>query len=366
MRVAKLRLWAYRLGAIAMGCFVGQVHAEYAYDVSCDEIPEKVISTKLGVGDPPLENEPIFVDLAFSIAEITGIDVRNGRYQFQAYTEFYWCDPREAFDPSTSGEASVFAGSEALKRQEGMWNPHLSFVNEISGIAARRRELSIRYDGRVRLRGYFSANLAAGFDLRRFPFDSQSLPVQVGSLTWSDDVVRLRVIPGAVGVDQDFELAEWRVADVVAEVRSETRGASDAQFDLIEIRTTIDRRVGYYLWKAALPLTLIIALSFTVFWIPDGLATRIRLSATVMLTIVAYQFALASDLPKIAYMTLFSAFMTLSFLIVALSVAVNTIAFYRQGAGDESIVERSDLVCRWLIPAVYLAMIALIAYNYLG
>ena len=366
MQRAKLRVWANRLSAVVVCCFVGQVHAEYAYDVSCDEFPESVISTKLGVGDPPLENRPTFVDLAFSVTEITGIDVRNGRFQFQAYTEFYWCDPREAFDPSASGETHVFVGSEALKRQEGMWNPHLSFINEISGIAVRRREISIRYDGRVRLRGYFSANLAAGFDLRRFPFDSQSLPVQVGSLTWTDDVVRLRVIPGAVGVDQDFELAEWRVAGVVAEVRSDSHVASDAQFDLIEIRTVIDRRVGYYLWKAVLPLTLIVALSFTVFWIPDGLAARIRLSATVMLTIVAYQFALASDLPKLAYMNLFSAFMTLSFLIVALSVAVNTIAFYRQGAGDESVVERSDRVCRWLSPVAYIAMIGLAAYTYLG
>lgn len=361
-----MRAWANWLSAVVVCCFVGQLHAEYAYEISCDEIPKSEISTKLGVGDPPLENRPTIVDLAFNVTEITGIDVRNGRFQFQAYTEFYWCDPREAFDSALPGETQMFVGSQALKRQEGMWNPDLSFVNEVSGIEVRRRDYSIRHDGRIRLRGYFSANLASGFDLRRFPFDSQSLSVQVRSLTWPDDVVQLRIIPGAVGVDQDFELAEWAVAGVTAEVQTDSLGASDAHFDLIEIRTTIDRRVGYYLWKAALPLMLIVALSFTVFWIPDGLATRIRLSATVMLTIVAYQFALASDLPKIAYMTAFSAFMTLSFLIVVLSVTVNTIAFYRQKAGDESIVERSDLVCRWFIPTVYITMIALGAYIFLG
>ena len=304
--------------------------------------------------------------MAISISEITGIDVRNGRFELRVYAEFHWCDPRQAFDSAESGtQSKVYVGSEALRHQEATWSPDLAMMNEVAALEIRKREVTVHEDGRIRLRGFFSAQLAAYFDLRRFPFDSQTLPIQVGSLTWNDETVKLKVVPDGVGLDQDFELAEWRVGKVTSAVRSEKRGASDVRFDLLEINTTIHRRVGYYLWRAALPLFLIVALGWTVFWMPDGLGTRIRLSATVMLTIVAYQFALAADLPKIAYVSLFSAFMTLSFLIVALCVAVNILVFYRQSLGDELVVERSDRLCRWLIPAIYFLMVTIVVLAYL-
>jgi hypothetical protein len=307
------------------------------------------------------------VDVELSIAELTGIDVRNGRFQFQAYANFGWCDPRQAFDPVENGSPiRVYVGSDAQKMQEKIWGTDLSMVNEVSGIQARKRELTIRDDGRVSLRGYFSAHLAAQFDLTKFPFDSQTLPIQVESLTWSEDVVRLRNAPDSVDVQQDFELAEWAVGDVSGTVSSVSRGSSATSFARLDINTTIHRRVGYYLWKAALPLALIVALGWTVFWMPDGLGTRVRLSATVMLTIVAYQFALASDLPKVAGLTLFSAFMTVSFLTIALTVIVNVSVFYRESQGDESIVRRSDQLCRWLIPALYTTSVAAVVTIYLS
>ena len=127
----------------------------------------------------------------------------------------------------------------------------------------------------------------------------------------------------------------------------------------------IERRVGYYLWKALLPLFLIVALSWTVFWIPEGIAGRIRLSATVILTIVAYQFAMASDLPKVAYVTFLSAITTVSFLIVALTVVVNLVVFQRQERGDETAVARSDRLNRWLVPVIYAIAMGAVAFAYL-
>lgn len=337
-----------------------------AADVRCDEIPDASISTD-GIFQPPRADGPTLVDVALNIVEITGIDIRNGQFHFQAYVDFAWCDPREAFDAKEEGSQVLsYAGAAALSKQEKIWNTDLSMANEVSEVQVRKRELTIRYDGRVRLRGYFSAHLSAFFDLRRFPFDFQTLPIQVESLTWNEDILRLRVDPEGIGIHQDFELAEWEVGDVTGAVISVERGTSGVRFSRLEIATTIHRQVGYYLWKAILPLFLIVGLGWTVFWIPDGLATRIRLSATVMLTIVAYQFALSADLPKIAAVNLFSAYMILSFLIIAFTVAVNVFVFVREEKGDETIVKRSDRLCRWMIPSLYLSSVALVVFIYLG
>ncbi|MBW2269812.1 MAG: hypothetical protein JRH16_14665 [Deltaproteobacteria bacterium] len=335
--------------------------------IRCDDTVGAAVSTELGIHRPPRLDRPTVVDTAFRIVELTDIDVRKGHFQFQAYVDFAWCDRRLTFDPKEMGsELRAFVGADALKKQGEIWSPDLAMVNEVSGIQVRKRELTIRSDGRVRLRGLFSAHLAANFDLRRFPFDSQILPIQVESFAWSEDTVTFRTIPEGIGVRQDFELAEWRVGDVTSEMMSVARAMGDKSFARLEIHIAIERRAGFYLWKAVLPLFLIVGLSWTVFWIPDGLSGRIRLSATVILTIVAYQFAMAADLPKVAYVTLFSAFTTVSFVSVALTVLVNIIVFYRQDQGSETAVSRSDRVSRWLVPVIYLLSVAAVAMFYLG
>jgi hypothetical protein len=88
-----------------------------AGDVRCEKIPETSTSTGPSIFQPPTRNGPTLVDVAFRIDEITGIDVRNSRFQFQAYADFSWCDPRLAFDPVDEGtEVLNYVGSEALKK----------------------------------------------------------------------------------------------------------------------------------------------------------------------------------------------------------------------------------------------------------
>ena len=65
------------------------------------------------------------------------------------------------------------------------------------------------------------------------------------------------------------------------------------------------RKPGFYLWKVLLPLIVIVALSWSVFWVPDErFAQRSRITATGVLTVVAYQFGFGADRPRIGYLTL--------------------------------------------------------------
>ena len=361
-----IRNWQVLSGAMLLLLSLTNAVPALAAEDRCTVAVQSALANSTSISQPPSVDGPTVVDVSLSVVEITDIDVLNGRFQFQAYVNFSWCDTRLAFDSENSPRERVYVGSEALKQLEKTWSTDLSMVNEVEGMRVRKRELSIRDDGRVRVRGHFSAHLAAPFDLNRFPFDSQILPIQVASLTWNENIVSLRIAPGGIGVDQDFELAEWEVGEVSGAIKSVTRGSSDVRFAQIEVITTIHRRVGYYLWRAALPLFLIVGLGWTVFWMPDGLSSRIRLSATVMLTIVAYQFALASDLPKVADVNLFSAFMTLSFLVIAATVAINVFVFHREALGNETIVNRSDHLCRWMVPIVYAVAVTVVGWAYLG
>jgi hypothetical protein len=73
------------------------------------------------------------------------------------------------------------------------------------------------------------------------------------------------------------------------------------------------RNPMYYLTKVVIPLTLIVCISWAVFWMEsDGLADRMAISFTGVLTSVAYQFIVSDILPRHIYNTFLDNFVLLS------------------------------------------------------
>ena len=54
------------------------------------------------------------------------------------------------------------------------------------------------------------------------------------------------------------------------------------------------RYPGYFISKVILPLIFIVAMSWVVFWIDPESGTRVSVSVTAMLTLIAYRFAVGS------------------------------------------------------------------------
>ncbi len=130
-------------------------------------------------------------------------------------------------------------------------------------------------------------------------------------------------------------------------------------FSQLVVRLEIVRKRTFYIWKVFAPLIGIVALSWVVFWMSeDALGRRAGVSATAMLTIVAYQFFLSTSLPRVAYLTTMDVFTLLSFALIVLSMGVNILVtrdkIQRSGSGP-----RIDRLCRLLLPASYFAALAL-------
>jgi hypothetical protein len=73
--------------------------------------------------------------------------------------------------------------------------------------------------------------------------------------------------------------------------------------------------------KVILPLVLIVMMSWSVFWIdPVHSNSQISIAVTSMLTLIAYRFAVDSQLPRLPYMTRLDAFILTSTLLVFVSL----------------------------------------------
>jgi hypothetical protein len=309
--------------------------------------------------EPPAA--PTRVEVAMFVREIKNIDVKLGQASFAGYAEFAWCDPRQAFDAELAGVASKrFFGDGALAQFGRMWQPDLTLANGLEGVRVSKRILAIRPDGAVRVEGIFDADIAVSYDLRRFPLDRQVIPIQIESFTWNADQMTLHARAERVGFRDTIDIPEWRITGIGSHVAPAAQVRDERPFSRFSVHLQISRESGFYIYKVALPLSLIVMLSWAVFWMKDEpFAGRTRVSLTGVLTIVAYQFAIGNTLPRVPYLTLMDKLMIASFLLIAITVIENLLVAHYQES-DPARALRVDRTARWLFPALYAAVVALV------
>jgi len=317
-------------------------------------------ATRAQLLEPPAA--PTVVDIAMYVTEIGNIDVMRDRASFSGYAEFSWCDPRHAFDAAQAGvEQKIFMGDSSLKRFGVAWQPDLRIANGIGAVRVSKRVIMVKPDGTTRVEGIFDADIAVDYDLRRFPLDRQVIPIEVESFTWNEDRMTLRARTERVGFNEAIAIAEWRITGIKSRVDAASEVQDERPFSRFVVDLHVARESGFYLYKVALPLCLIVALTWAVFWMKDEpFAGRTRVSLTGVLTIVAYQFAIGNTLPRVPYLTLMDKLMIASFTLIAVTVVENLLVAH-YGEGNRAVALRIDRTSRWLFPVVFAALIALVA-----
>ena len=316
------------------------------------------------VTEPPNPNGPTIAGVGFFVNDIRGIDPIRDEFQFRGYVQSLWCDPRLAFDPEAAGQNElVFTGDRVEKELKRMWTASAYPVNGVGEIGISERVMRIRHDGTVEQSINVSLPLATHYDLRRFPFDRQTLELQLESYLWNHDQLQFIHDETISGFSDGISMPEWNIEAVNGHVSEIAAMRSDTSFARYVLEIEIARKPGFYLWKVFLPLVVIVALSWSVFWMTDErFSARSRISATGVLTIVAYQFVFAESLPRVGYLTLLDQVMIGSFGLLAVTV-LESLLVDRANRDDPAKAIRIDHTSRWLFPAVYAAMLAAIVLS---
>jgi hypothetical protein len=357
---------AVALGVLVSGAAEGNSRAAARIDSpgACSQVsyaPAPVPPGSDRASVPPNPDGPTLVGLAFFVTELRDIDAVRDEYAFRGYVRSTWCDPGLAFDPDEVGSNErVIFGALVDQELQRMWSPSGFPVDAVGRMDVTERVLRVGHDGTVQSNMNISLRVAADFDLRRFPFDRQRLELAVESFRWSAEDLLLVADPEATGFAQDFSIPEWRIEGVGTRVESSNALRSSEPLSRLVLEINVTRRWGFYLWKILLPLVIIVALSWSIFWMTDeSVAGRTRITATGVLTIVAYQFVVGEALPRIAYLTLLDKVMVVSFVLLAFTVVQSLIVARYQGS-DMPRAKRIDRFSRLLFPGAYLLLLLLV------
>ncbi len=316
--------------------------------------------SETGVTPPPSEG-PVQVQVGIYLIDITNIDETRNTFDVELDVLVRWTDPRMAFDPVAAGtDRRVHVGPEADKFFDGLWTAQIVLANPVGQMGIGARKLTVHADGRMEISAQVNSTLRTNLDYRRFPFDSQVLPIILESFAWNNTVVELVTDPDRTGFAPEFSLAEWDVETLDSRVEDVLRVRDAVPFSNINYEIRIQRQSGYYLWKIFLTVIIIVSLTWVVFWMSDErLGRRAGVSSSGILTVIAYQFVTTATLPRVSYLTVADLVMTVSIITIAatmvVSVIVDRIDFENQAAKL-----RIDRACRWIFPITYLSILGIV------
>jgi len=338
-------------------------------------LPVSTHAIEAGMPNPP--GKPTLVTVGVFVADIIQVNEVEETFEAELILYAQWEDPRLAFDADEYGEeVKIFQGEFQFNEIYAGWWPQFVVLNRIGAGEADGVKIEVHANGSVRYLEERNIVIQSTMDLRKFPFDEQTLRAMVIPFGNSTEQVVFQVDPNVDQASEEYardyhqiDLAEWRLRDVRSEVETITHRfyGEPAEVSQFNVYFTLQRVPGHIIWDVLFPLVILVALMWSIFWIDSRqLTERLNIAFIGILTIVAYQFLIDGSLPRIPYFTFTDAVVFTSFIIMTGVVAQSLLLWFLHKQKQEILAEFIDLFSLWTFPIVYVGLIAAAYLYYVG
>ena len=293
---------------------------------------------------------PRQVELGVYILDIADIDEPAGRFTVQVLLSTAWTDPVRAF---AGTEPKVFREDAAVEEVNAGWRSMAEFNRSTAPAELNHALLKIFPSGRVEFERQMNVTLSAALDLRRLPFDTQNLQIEIESFQYQAAAMEFSLPPDNLRMTKRISLQQWEPLKVSAEVAPIFRDVYRETYSRATVTIALKRHFLFYLWQMIVPLIIVLAMAFAVFFLPpEDLSDRMSVIIASLLTVVALSYSLHSGLPKIPYLTIIDWLFVLAYVFLGLAMAgmVFISSLHRR---DEAKAARLDRWLRWAYPLAY-------------
>ena len=292
------------------------------------------------------------VSFSLYVIDIDAIDDVKQRFSVDIFVNIAWSDPRLALpEDEQSGLNRTLPLNE-------IWTPRGLIVNDRGLSPQLPLVANVDDQGNVQYRQRFSGELAVDLDLREFPFDRQHLPIDIISYQYSPDNLHFSSSTGISRDEREFSAEGWRFKMLDPEIGEFTIPAAGIVRPRLTYVIEAQRKLGYYLLTMFLPVSLIIFMSWTAFWLHPNLApTRIAISTASIFSLIAFGFSLRLSLPLVSYPTRADIFVAGCKLLVFLALGFAVIGSRWANEDQMARALRLNAVARW----VYVGLFGLVA-----
>ncbi len=324
-----------------------------------DAVPEQIFKHPR-----PDVGKPTEVAVGFFLRDLEELDAERETYEISAYLTLTWKDARLAFDPSKE-ESKIRVYSP-----EAIWTPDPFFVNAMGTPSMEEVEVMVLPDGTAEYRARVDGTFFSSFNLRRYPFDSQTLRVELRSEDYDESQVAFVVDNEATGKHANSSLVEWHIGSVAASTSVVSNHGVPEKLDkifhgsqyLFEI--PVARKPLFYLWSVLLPLALFVIMSWAVVWSKTFEGATV-VASIPMLAYVAFNIVIIIESPRVGYMTFLNACITAGYVLITISIMEMMYRHILERGNRTRTVELVARSVRWLLPAFSMALICWLIFDFL-
>lgn len=304
------------------------------------------------------------VNFEVFLLDVDSIDDANQSFMANVFVRLSWKDARLA----------NLQGDVRQIRLEDAWHPQVIIANR-QGLLSRSlpEVLQVDPDGTITYRQRYTGGLSQPLGLSNFPMDRHTFSIQFVSAAYKAH--ELEFIP-VVSEDNPaikagmmastLSLPDWEVLRYEAMVSPyhPNKEINSAGF---VFRFEAKRYVEYYLWQIVLPLSIVVMMSWSAFWIQRGeRGVRMGVATSSILTLIANRFVLASLIPRLPYMTRMDYFTVGCTLLVFVALIGVVVTGYLSTINRDIMARRTDLILRGLFPVIYLLLLGWFMSDYLS
>jgi hypothetical protein len=294
---------------------------------------------------PGFGGEPTPVNVFIFVFDLDEVKTADQSFVANVFLEYRWQDPRLAHQDET----------DRVRPLHDVWNPRLLLINQQRVLKTIPELVSIAPNGEVTYRQRLWGTFSQPLNLIDFPFDKQQFKIQLAAIGYNMKEIELRPNPqGRMGI-AELSVTDWNILDWQAGAAPyKLIPGNDTALPGFSFSFEAERKSEYFVVKVILPLILIVAMSWIVFWIdPKESGIQISVAITTMLTLIAYRFAVGADLPKVSYLTRLDFFILSATILVFASLIEVVVTSTLAGQEKLELARKLDRWSRWLFPAIF-------------
>ena len=305
------------------------------------------------VGERPnASGAPTLITVSVYLFDIDEIDDVNQRFSVDLFAYVTWQDSRLALpEAQQSGQVRTLPLNEIR-------TPRVLVLNDRGLSLQLPRVAEVDDLGNVELQQRVSGELAADLQFKEFPFDIQRLPIDIISYQYTPDEIRFSLNADIGGDDGSFSADGWRLRILDPEFGEFAVPTAGIVRPRLTHFIEAQRDTQYYLLTMFLPMSLIVFMSWMVFWLqPNIVPPRIAISTASIFSLIAFGFSVRLSLPRVSYMTRADIFVVGCTLLVVLALAVAVIGSRWANADRMEHALCLNAAARW----IYVGLFCLVA-----
>eukprot|EP01084_Bolivina_argentea_P304396 525667_1 len=308
------------------------------------------MTTSIADSTTPPDKNRWEVGLKFDIHEITYIDTHDQKYGIKGLLTLTW----------------------KPNKPDDKFEPFISFANNVDKTELNQEKETterIIQNEKYKVKKIdINMTFTEEFEVSAFPFDVQDLTIVMKQDKKSSEIVHVpsHKDNNYMRIDETWSsVTNWTIVKtdackVVMKKKSSTESSKQGKtYELIMFRIQVRRKWEGIVHRLILWLLFLGIMSWATFAVNSAdIGDRLSYSITMALTIVAFQFIISNELPRVSYLTLLDKYNLFIFTFVLLITMETTIVGYN----GEGLLLESETIDDY---AAIIALVLFVAGNIL-